>query len=1227
MKTLLYQKSTGLLLLLLLLRAGITQAQNPAANSPYSRVAIASPTAASLGKYTDIPVNYHTGIPEISIPLYTIKEGSLSLPLSLTYHGSGMQVMEPASWVGAGWALQAGGVITRAVLGGPDENGSTNERYGHFSDYGYSSYLTDGSSFGNSNTGFIPAPNDTYFAHAIYDGEPDVYSFNFNGYAGKFYFSDDRTPVLVNGDDLKIEYYYPRDASSTITSLSANIQGFIITVPTGDKYYFGTTDNGARTGANPVEMTFPYSEDNNVVTGTVFSSYYLSKIVAADGLHTINFTYTAEKYSYYTVSMFPISPGLNSTSGVNPKEYRLVKNNMDGIRLAQISFSNGTVTLQPSGTARTDLGSYLNGEGMDDVVNTQAMPLGTLAIAGPGLCKQFAFSYSYFTGDNTALATGLRTSTAIQTDKSRLKLDAIQEKSCDGTLAANPWVFDYQKDATNHYFLPRRLSFAQDHWGFYNGRDNNNSLNTLIPTYTVGNQSTFAFTTAPGADRDAAWPAMGLGTLTKITYPTGGTSTFAFEPNDTWVDYTKYSFHPVAVQGGTVGPGAGQSSPHSFTQTFSANPYHFILDFSPSYPAADGHTTFVNDPNSTPFISLTAGTDDTAFNRVRSEETIYPGAGTQNCSLSLSYTNYNSGTMPLASLSLEEGVAERIQQNVFAGGLRIKTQTTKESATASGLVTNYAYLATNGRSTGNLYGRPRYAQVIRNDIVAQYGFSSTGTITNQHPEIHGCMNPDTAPSMSYLVSPCGLLPLATTQGNHIGYDQVTVAKPGNGRTDYYYDGAKRWISQADVCYRNVNPTVCDPIATPNQPTVPLPFDFSRGQLKQEMVFDEAGTYLKNVQYTCLYDSSKTVTPAYLVKEVGTAMLGSFYERKSYWKKQLTVLENNFAAGSTLQTTKVYQYASPYHRQLTQLTETASSGDVLVTTNKYALDVRVAASDNLDNGLATYASACATCESTRNSQFTNCPTVGCFGGYVNYVVCRANARKAYIAYRRANFTNRPNNFQAAHDAAKGNADGLLRPLLQLQDDYTNSLVEASRWKNGQLLSASYTVFGPGVSQPSPMYPAKVFSLPLSSPAATFTPVAISGNTLSTDPRYSTTPETSLKFDQGNLVELLPRTGIINSYIWGYTNTLPIASATGVAYATLSAAYNSAGGNLTTLRATPSLAKSLLATYTYQPLVGLTNQTDPTGRTTAYEYDALGRLVRTRDEQQRILSQQQYHYAGQ
>lgn len=47
-----------------------------------------SPNAAAFGKYVDIPVSLHTGVPNISIPLHTVSVGNLSVPISLNYHSS-----------------------------------------------------------------------------------------------------------------------------------------------------------------------------------------------------------------------------------------------------------------------------------------------------------------------------------------------------------------------------------------------------------------------------------------------------------------------------------------------------------------------------------------------------------------------------------------------------------------------------------------------------------------------------------------------------------------------------------------------------------------------------------------------------------------------------------------------------------------------------------------------------------------------------------------------------------------------------------------------------------------------------------------------------------------------------------------------------------------------------------------------------------------------------------
>jgi YD repeat-containing protein len=250
----------------------------------------------------------------------------------------------------------------------------------------------------------------------------------------------------------------------------------------------------------------------------------------------------------------------------------------------------------------------------------------------------------------------------------------------------------------------------------------------------------------------------------------------------------------------------------------------------------------------------------------------------------------------------------------------------------------------------------------------------------------------------------------------------------------------------------------------------------------------------------------------------------------------------------------------------------------------------------------------------------------YKAFIDYQLQLATARQKYVAYRRTNFTDATNAFQSAHEQAKTNADAQLKSLLQLQDDYHNEEVETSTWRNKQLLSASYTSFGPGLGQPTTMYPAQQLSLTPVTPASSFTPAVLSGASISRDARYSSIPEVSLTFNKGALVQVLSRTGPVTSYVWGYNNTLPVAKVTGVRYTALSKAYQTAGENAELMRKDAAFAHALLTTYAYQPLVGMISQTEVTGRLTSFEYDALGRLVCTRDEQGRILSQQQYHYAG-
>ncbi len=1179
-------KTPFALLMLLLLGA---RASSQSTNNPISKISIASPTAAALAKYGDIPVNYHTGIPEISLPIYTVIAGPLSLPISLSYHASGLKVQEPSSWVGAGWSLNAGGVITRSVMGAPDEKGTNyaaTETHGHFSDYGYNNYLNNAS--GSQDWGA--------FAKGWKDGEPDLFFFNIGGASGKFYFRDDRTPVIIPEADFKIEPYYTGTGS---------IQSFIITASDGKKYYFGNTPG--LTGTPPIEITKPVTAENGLSTANTISSWYLNKISTPDDQFSITFSYVPENYGYMTLSMFPIDgytqEGGSGTFG-STHGYDLIKNVVQGVRLSQIIFPNGTIDFV-GGSARTDLS---DGAGiLTDDVNQNAKPLASIQVKDGGtMIKQFNLTYGYFVDNSTPLPTAIQNfAPTLQTDKQRLRLDGLQEVAGDNSQTIPSYSFAYFNQ-----FVPRRISFGIDHWGFINGSNSNASL---IPAYIkYGNGTT---TNYQGADRDSHWPEMLGGTLQKITYPTGGYSQFDFGPNTLYGTTTStINAYLLNLIVHLYGQSALTNSSSFSTDGTAMN---LALNNTSNYPTtctikdannAVVYTTTIQEYSSAPTITLNLP------------------LGTYQTTLTLpNYGNVTGGCTAV----ITQWQTVQSTQNIIVGGNRVTAVTTNDGVHTNNVVTSYDYAGDNGQTSGILYSRPAYVGIIRNDILQNVG---EWTVNGYAPNMFGgCV---TGPDASYFKSPASIRPMATTQGSHFGYSQVKVSQSGNGYSLYKYygsTGVPPWqANSGDIVVRTINVSGCNSNA-PSFPYAPLPFDYMRGELQYQGTYNEGGQKVKEVSYVPTYVENPEKTPCFIAhygtwSSAGAAWtLGTYYELSTARKTQMQVTETVYGiSGAALTTTNSTYYESPFHHEVTRSSSLNSKGETVEAKNKYALDFRLSTCDGLVSGYPQYTTDCNTCQTNYNNQRLACNgNSQCLTtAYLNYQQCLATSRANYVTYRRNNFTDPVNNFKTYHDNAKSNADAELKPILELQDRNQNPVIEASAWKGTKLASATYLKYD---FVGSNVYPSKNQSLPLRDLATTFTTSTNTATTVNKDSRY--VDESSALFANGTLTQLLDKSGVFTSYIWNTNNTLPLVKATGVDYATLSAAYTTVSSNIAQLRSQASLAGALVNTYTYNPLIGMTSETDANGKSIFYEYDGLGRLSIVRDKDGKVLKKYCYNYAGQ
>lgn len=233
-----------------------------------------SPDVTQMLKYVDLPVTHSLGLVDISIPIYTVEGHEMELPISISYHASGIKLDDKAGCLGLGWTLNASGVVGREVKGIPDDAKPQfkihmADELTRLYDDGTSKHYKAVDGAKEYIKGVVLGNADSYY---------DMYRYTYPGGGnGSFMIDKSGNPVMLcSGDDAV-------GVNLVVGANEGTVKSFQVQDPNGNTYLY-----------DQIEMVHSYlrplldwTTGGNWNIGAdykVGSSWHLSKITSCNGL-------------------------------------------------------------------------------------------------------------------------------------------------------------------------------------------------------------------------------------------------------------------------------------------------------------------------------------------------------------------------------------------------------------------------------------------------------------------------------------------------------------------------------------------------------------------------------------------------------------------------------------------------------------------------------------------------------------------------------------------------------------------------------------------------------------------------------------------------------------------------------------------------------------------------------------------------------------------------------
>jgi|GEM_PF-1197599 len=1096
-----------------------------------------SPNAASFAKQGLYPVDYSTGKLNVSIPIYTIKTKELTVPISLSYNTSGIQLNETASWVGLGWNLNAGGAIVRNTKGMPDLLlGSINWSIPVLS-------ASFAFTLENYKALFKMQKGEK-------DTAPDEYVVNAPGLSGSFYFDQN--------DSAKA---YFRDFQNTKVKIISNTE-IEVTKEDGTIYKFGKNLQGVEV----LEITSNPSELVQSWGLTFISAWSLTEIISPNGKEVISFKYKSIDSVDYPVIT---SESVDFDSPTNPvirPNYPLGNGYLAPIKkqfLETITFPNGKIDFISTLDRQDLVDDYkLNSIEVNSVLNNQVT-----------LVQKSSFNYDYYSRSGGGAFSGSYTDPLANNVKiQNSKRYALRLNEIVNNKTSRKYSFQYNSSP-----ILSRGTTSQDYWGYMNG-----NTGSLIPQTTMSIEHSIMPTidvTFGNGNRTGDENIMKSGILEKITYPEGGYSVFEYEPHRYIKNITSTTTVDKSLTVRADGTG-GTCTTHYGEGTVTVGPNYIQGSGKISYYFSSAKTE--NGPNSyVQYIDAQWGTTTISRPTYDSNLQQYP-------TLSGTINNINVSGFVLKAADFRSGVSGpsgcpflnitaswkeltgtiTTPTTFFVGGLRIKSiKNYLPGASLPETQKQYVYEQENLINQEGMGTYKRKIISVQNQSIVRPICSSSSIYNN---------NIGSGPSMTY------------GKVTEIDVNNNTAIK--NGKTEYYYENipAFREIDFFPTIFKH--PLYNDTTTQFSNGLVPFAAQISDFAYYKNDLWNYGS--LLNTKYYI----NDTPTTFKVVKSVANT-----YQKLVEKKMPSNVVFNIFDApydfGAVFPTTPYDQGGDFYSYQFFFFTGSVSFGKkVLTSTTETDYDTNEVATTQKTTNYAY--------ENSAHYQLTKTETTN----------SKNEVLRTQLSY--------PQDL-----VSTGQTTEMQKLVAQNKIDKP---IKTETFVNNIQTSESITKYEESAATGNVLLPKEIHTSKGTVEIFPFDNV----NRKINFSLYDSDLVNGVNVGNGNVLEYSLENGTPVSIIWGYNKALPIAKIENATYSQVTSyvaniqniSNTGTEANLilalNALRA--ALPNAMITTYTYIPLVGVSTITDPKGDKITYTYDSAGRLEFVKDNNNNILSQNQYNY---